>query len=83
MALPVTTRQIKRQADTPPANVLMLEQHLSVAEIAEKWNMSHNFVLEKFQDEPGVIRSSGKRGYLRIPLSVLERVYREMQVGVR
>jgi hypothetical protein len=83
MALPITNRQRKRDVETPPVSQLMLEQHYSVAEIAERWNMSHNFVLEKFQGEPGVIRSSGKRGYLRIPSSVLERVYRELQGGAR
>lgn len=78
MALPLLTS--RRVSENPPANVLMLEQHYSVQEIAERWNMSHNFVLEKFQDEPGVVRSQGKRGgTLRIPASVLERVYRQMQ----
>jgi AraC-like DNA-binding protein len=71
----------RRQIETPPANVLMLEQHYSVAEIAERWNMSHNYVLERFQDEPGVVRTQGKKGHIRIPASVLERVYKELISG--
>jgi hypothetical protein len=73
-----STRPSRREIETPPANVLMLEQHYSVSEIAEKWAVSHNFVLEKFQDEPGIVRSPGKRGLIRIPTSVLERVYKAM-----
>jgi hypothetical protein len=71
----------RRQIETPPANVLMLEQHYSGTEIAERWNMSHSFVLEKFQDEPGVFRTQGKKGHVRIPASVLERVYKELISG--
>jgi hypothetical protein len=78
MALPSTVKSIQREAQTPPARVLMLEQHFSVSEIAEKWSVSHNFVLEKFQDEPGIVRSPGKRGLIRIPASTLERVYKGM-----
>ena len=68
----------RRQVETPPANILMLQQHYSITEIAEKWNMSHDFVLQKFQDEPGVVRTQGKKGHIRVPSSVLERVYTEL-----
>ncbi len=77
MSLP-STKITRREIETPPANVLMLEQHYSVSEVAEKWSTSHNFVLGKFQDEPGIIRTPGKKGFIRIPATVLERVYRQM-----
>lgn len=73
-----SAKATRREIETPPANVLMLEQHYSVSDIAEKWSTSHNFVLEKFQDEPGIVRTPGRRGFIRIPASVLERVYKQM-----
>lgn len=59
-------------------------RHYTVAEIAAMWNLSKDTVRRIFQNEPGVLvlggRSQGhKRCYttLRIPQSVLERVYRQ------
>ena len=61
------------------------ERHYSVAEIAELWNLSPNAVRRLFQEEPGVLaigeprpKFGRRRGKvtLRIPQSVLERVYR-------
>lgn len=60
------------------------QHHYTAAEIAELWNLSPDAVRRIFEDEPGVLvlgRSStgrGRRGYttLRIPESVVERVYR-------
>lgn len=61
-------------------------RHFSVAEIAEMWGYSDDFVRKLFEREPGVLaaghgRSPGKRRYLtlRIPLDVAERVYRRLQ----
>ncbi len=59
------------------------ERHYSVAEIAEMWNLSRDVVRNLFQKEAGVFvygddRSRSKRGYhtIRIPESIVERVYR-------
>ncbi len=61
------------------------ERHYSVAEVAETWNLSPNAVRKLFQNEPGVLaigeprpKFGRRRGYvtLRIPQSVLDRVYR-------
>jgi hypothetical protein len=55
----------------------------AVAEIAAMWNLSKDAIRRMFQDESGVLvlgghSSSRKRRYktLRIPQSVLEKVYR-------
>lgn len=61
------------------------ERHYSVAEIAELWKLSPGKVRGIFQSEPGVLaigeprpRFGRRRGKvtLRIPQSVLDRVYR-------
>jgi hypothetical protein len=61
------------------------ERHYSVSEIGEIWNLSRDAVRKIFKDEPGVMKigddgSRSKRGYhtLRIPESVMERVYRRL-----
>ena len=60
------------------------EQHYSVAEISKVWNLSPNAVRRLFQSEPGVLaigeprpKYGRRRGKvtLRIPKSVLDRVY--------
>jgi hypothetical protein len=58
------------------------ERHYAVAEIAELWNLSADKVRDIFQREPGVLiigerNPKHKRRYvtLRIPQSVVERVY--------
>jgi hypothetical protein len=59
------------------------ERHYSVAELAERWNLSKDSIRRMFENEPGVLslqaeRRAWKRVYktLRIPQSVAERVYR-------
>jgi hypothetical protein len=61
-------------------------RHFTVQEIASLWNLSDDIVREIFEHEPGVLvigsdRSTRKRRYLtlRIPLDVVERVYRRRQ----
>ncbi len=82
--LPATQISARRVADLPPANVLMLEQHYTVAELAERWNVSHDFVKDLVIDEPGIIRSQAKRaGLIRVPSTVAARVYQRMQQGVK
>jgi hypothetical protein len=61
-------------------------QHYTVKEIGTMWKLSDDAVRRIFENEPGVLvlaeekRNSHKRRYrtLRIPASVLERVYRRM-----
>ena len=65
------------------------ERHYSVAEIAAMWNLSVDAVRKLFRHERGVLAigdrnpKRGKRPYLtlRIPQSVLERVYRQKVLG--
>jgi hypothetical protein len=61
---------------------LTAEKHWSVNEVAEAWGVSTDLVRDVFKDEDGVlvIERPGtrlKRGYstMRIPESILERVY--------
>jgi len=76
-------------AATRPAETRAFEEHhYSVAEIAAMWNLSVDAVRKLFSNEPGVLvlagpKRRGKRGYttLRIPQSVLERVYRQRTLG--
>lgn len=66
------------------------ERHYSVAEVAEMWQLSPNAIRKLFQNEPGVLalgeprpkfgRQRGKVT-LRIPQSVLERVYRRLCIA--
>jgi hypothetical protein len=61
-----------------------MEQHFSVAEVAERWNLSEDTVRRLFENEPGVLVIEPPRGRfsrrryrtLRIPESVMERVHR-------
>lgn len=73
----------------PNASPGPLEPHYSVKEIAERWGLSENVVRDLFRDEPGVLvigeprpKYGKQRGKvtLRIPQSVLERVYRRQCV---
>ena len=67
----------------------VLEPHYTVAEISEKLNLSKDAVRSLFQNEPGVfvlgdiITTRRKRRYttLRIPESVVERVYRRCLIS--
>jgi hypothetical protein len=59
------------------------EKHYTVFEIAEMWNVSHWTIRRLFEREPGVLvfgspetRYGRKRTTMRIPESVLARVYR-------
>lgn len=61
------------------------EPHYTVEQVAEMWNLSKDSVRRLFLSEEGVLRISRpgtryKRSYttLRIPESVLNRVYRRM-----
>ncbi len=59
--------------------------HYTVAELAESWNVSTDFIRDLFRDEGDVLRwfrsRPGKRRYvvIRIPGTVAERVYRRAQ----
>ena len=64
------------------------ERHYTVRELAATWKVSPNTVTRIFRDEPGVLKIGrqharrGHRGYvtLRIPESVVQRVYRRLVV---
>jgi hypothetical protein len=68
-----------------------LERHFSPQELAQRWGLDVSTVRPMFQDEPGVLkhgkasRRDGKRDYttLRIPESVVRRVYREKLTRTR
>lgn len=68
-----------------PSGSSFAERHYAVGEIAELWHLGPDAVRKLFQDEPGVLVLGGqgaprKRRYttLRVPESVLWRVYRRM-----
>jgi hypothetical protein len=59
------------------------ERHYSVQQIANLWGLSNDAIRDLFRREPGVLAighdgGRGKRAYqtLRVPESVLQRVYR-------
>ena len=64
------------------------ERHYTVRELAATWKLSPNTVTRIFRDEPGVLklgRDGARRGHrthvtLRIPESVVQRVYRRLVV---
>jgi hypothetical protein len=63
----------------------LTERHYSVKEVAQMLALSPKAIRCQFRNEPGVLRfGKVKRGHqrdyvtLRIPASVLERVYRRM-----
>ncbi len=64
------------------------EQHYTVAEIAKMWKVSHDTVRRLFANEPGVLvigseasnRGTRRHRTLRIPKSVVERVYRKRRI---
>jgi AraC-like DNA-binding protein len=65
--------------------IALTERHYTVKELAQMWGLSPTAIRRLFRDEPGVLRfGREKRGHqrdymtLRIPASVLERVYRRM-----
>lgn len=59
--------------------------HYTVAELAEAWNVSTDFIRDLFREEHDVVRwvrsRPGKRRYIviRIPAGAAERVYRRAQ----
>lgn len=65
------------------------ETHYTPDEVAANWHLDTNSVRRIFRDEPGVLKFGNgrstykKRAYttIRIPQSVLDRVYRRMTTG--
>jgi hypothetical protein len=61
------------------------ERHYTISELAEKWNLSAEFVRQILRGEPGVTewvrQRPGRRRYrvIRVPQSVAERLYRRAQ----
>ena len=60
------------------------EQHYTVAEVAQMWGVSADWVRRKFRYAQGVtmlnLNEHPSRLHFSIPKSVLERVHREMEV---
>ena len=63
----------------------MAEKHWSVTEVARQWGVSTDLIRDVFKDEDGVLvferpGNRTKRSYstMRIPESVLERVYNQL-----
>jgi hypothetical protein len=63
-----------------------MEPHHTVAQVAQRWNVSADTIRSIFEREPGVLvianqTSRGKRRYrtLLIPESVLQRVHRRLE----
>jgi hypothetical protein len=60
-----------------------MEQHFTTTEVAERWNVTAVTVIRLFRDQPGVLRLGSMtarrrtRSELRIPKSVVDRVYAE------
>jgi hypothetical protein len=61
------------------------EKHWSVNDVAKQWGVSPDLIRDVFKDEDGVLiferpRTRTKRAYstMKIPDSVLERVYNEL-----
>lgn len=69
----------------------VFERHFTVQEVADAWHLDHDTIRKIFQDRDDVLKigrltSRGKtRSYvsLRIPASVLERVYLERTRGAK
>ena len=63
-----------------------METVFTVKELAAQWKTSEDTISRMFRDEPGILRvsslPSNKRKYqhIRIPLSVAQRKWREMEV---
>ena len=57
------------------------ERHYSPAEVAKLWCLDVETIRRLFENESGVLALRARRRYttLRIPQSVLERVYRRFQ----
>jgi transcriptional regulator GlxA family with amidase domain len=72
---------------TTQHNPSFLEQHYTVAEIAELWAVSEDTVRRLFLSEPGVVlihrnrRRTRTYKSLRIPQSVAEQVYKRLAKG--
>jgi hypothetical protein len=88
MAFVPTKAMIVSTATDPnePAAAPRFEQHFSIKQLADMWNLSQDSVRRLFLHEPGVVVLQRKRPYrrsyrtLRIPESVAMRVYRRSTI---
>jgi hypothetical protein len=88
-----STGAVQREPGRPSvlsSSSAALERHFSVAEVAALWKLSDDAVRDIFRNENGVLAigtagARGKRRYvtLRIPQSVLERVYRDKVLSMQ
>ena len=68
----------RRLPETGPVQTEPLEPHVSIPEIADAWGISQDAAIRLFEGEPGVadFGMGQRKRRLRIPKSVVERVYR-------
>ena len=68
----------RRLPEPGPMQTEPLEPHISIPEIAEAWGISQDAAIRLFEREPGVadFGMGRQKRRLRIPKSVVERVYR-------
>ena len=74
----------RQHTDEHTADVAFAQRHYTIPQIAKLWNLSPDAVRGLFEGEPGVLvlggnQGRGRRRYatLRIPETVVERVYRK------
>jgi hypothetical protein len=60
------------------AEAPVIEPHLLVRDLADRWQMSVSTVGRLFEEEPGVLRLGKSKRSLRIPISVATRVHRQL-----
>jgi hypothetical protein len=82
---PLHERLVKPNRPNVELSLLVKDRHWSVMEVAEQWGISTDLVRDIFKDEDGVLiverpGTRTKRSYstMRIPESVLERVYNQL-----
>jgi transcriptional regulator GlxA family with amidase domain len=79
---------VSQQVIEMPSHPAAMEQHFSVAQLAQRWSVSEDTIRRLFEHEAGVLvieppRSRfSRRRYrtLRIPASIAERVHRRLSV---
>ena len=74
---------VRDRHNPQPVEVRSTERHFTPEEIAETWKVDVTTVRRTFDDVPGVLKLGtrcGRRPYvkLRIPESILNRIYAEM-----
>ncbi len=79
---PASPPQTPRASDSLPVGQ-SFERHFTTTEIAKIWNCHRATITKIFTDYPGVLHlgGAGRGSELRIPESILLRVYKERSSG--